>query len=167
MKINTLFSGTFFLFQYDFIQKSPFLVENAWEHRMFTTMQKKGQLIWKHSWIYSIFKCLSGWTKCRGECRIPARHWSSRTEDNICNRPGGRPCHAEIAKEMQRFAGYPPAVNSMSQETTHEIIEGNDLPKLQEADEVWREVIQWVTEGRVPKSSEVSGTVQKALTVRQ
>ena len=55
----------------------------------------------------------------------------------------------------------------MSQETTHEIIEGNDLPKLQEADEVWREVIQWVTEGRVPKSSEVSGTVQKALTVRQ
>ena len=40
MKINTLFSGTFFLFQYDFIQKSPFLVENAWEHRMFTTMEK-------------------------------------------------------------------------------------------------------------------------------
>ena len=40
MKINTLFSGTFFLFQYDLIQKSPFLVENAWEHRMFTTMEK-------------------------------------------------------------------------------------------------------------------------------
>ena len=42
MKINTLFSGTFFLFQYDLIQKSPFLVENAWEHRMFTTMEKNG-----------------------------------------------------------------------------------------------------------------------------
>ena len=42
MKINTLFSGTFFWFQYDFIQKSPFLVENAWEHRMFTTMEKNG-----------------------------------------------------------------------------------------------------------------------------
>ena len=26
---------------------SPILVENAWEQRMFTTMQKKGQLILK------------------------------------------------------------------------------------------------------------------------
>ena len=37
---------TFFWFQYDFLQerprrKSPIIVENAWEERMFTTMQKR------------------------------------------------------------------------------------------------------------------------------
>ena len=43
---ETLFSITFW-FQCDFMQKrprktSPILVENAWEQRMFTTMQKRG-----------------------------------------------------------------------------------------------------------------------------
>ena len=44
--LRLYFLGLFFWFQYDFIQKrprkkSPIIVENAWEQRMFTTMQKK------------------------------------------------------------------------------------------------------------------------------
>jgi len=36
-------------------ENSLILVENAWEHWMFTTMQKKGQFILKtHGWLYSI-----------------------------------------------------------------------------------------------------------------
>ena len=45
----TLFSRTFFWFQYDFIQKrsrkkSPIKVENAWKQRMLTNIQKKGAI---------------------------------------------------------------------------------------------------------------------------
>ena len=43
---QTFFLGLFFWLQYDFKKstwkKSPFLVENAWEQRMFTTMEKQG-----------------------------------------------------------------------------------------------------------------------------
>ena len=73
----------------------------------------------------------------------------------------------EVAKEMRILDSYPTAVHSMSEETRHEIIEGNELRKLQEVDEVWKEVIQWVTDGEVPKLSEVRGKVQEVLTLRQ
>ena len=39
------FPGLFFWCQYDFIQKSPLIVENAWEQRMFSTMGKKGLIL--------------------------------------------------------------------------------------------------------------------------
>ena len=55
----------------------------------------------------------------------------------------------------------------MSKETRHEIIEGNELKKLQEADEVWKEVIKWVAEGKVSKLPKMRGKVQEVLTVRQ
>ena len=58
----------------------------------------------------------------------------------------------EIEREQQKFAGYPPAVHSLSTETRYKIIEGNELQKLQESDEVWKEV-----DGRVPKMQEVKG----------
>ena len=77
---------------------------------------------------------------------------------------------AEVAKEMRMLCSlnsYPAAVHSMSTETRHEIVEGNELRKLQEADEVWKEVIKWVIEGEVPKLSEVRGKVQEVLTLRQ
>ena len=38
----------------------------------------------------------------------------------------------------------------MSQETRHEIIEGNKLRKLQEADKALKEVMQWVVERKAP-----------------
>ena len=47
----------------------------------------------------------------------------------------------EIGKERRKFAGYPPAVHSISLETRYEVIEGNELRKLQDSDEVWSEVI--------------------------
>ena len=55
----------------------------------------------------------------------------------------------------------------MSQETRHEIIEGKKIKKLQEADEVRREVIQWVLEGKASQMQELRGKVQKVRTVRQ
>ena len=55
---------------------------------------------------------------------------------------------SEIAKERRRFAGYSPAMHNMSQKTRHQIIERNELKKLHEADEVWKEVLQWVLEGK-------------------
>ena len=73
----------------------------------------------------------------------------------------------EMAKERRKFTGYPPAVFSMSPETQHEILEGNELRKLQEVDPVWQEVIKWVLEGKAPKLIEVRGKVQEVLTVRQ
>ena len=42
------------------------------------------------------------------------------------------------------FAGYPPAIYNLSNETRYEIMEGNALRKLQEEDEVWKEVIMWM-----------------------
>ena len=65
----------------------------------------------------------------------------------------------KIAKERQRFIGYQPAVHNMSLETRHKIIEGNELRKLQETDEVWKEVINY----RMPKLKELRGKVQKVL----
>ena len=73
----------------------------------------------------------------------------------------------EVAKKRRKFAGYPPAVHSMSPETQHEILEGNELRKLQEVDLVCQEVIKWVLDGKAPKLSEVRGKVQEVLTVRQ
>ena len=48
----------------------------------------------------------------------------------------------EIGKVRRKFAGYPPAVHNLSEKTRFEIVEGNVLRKLQEEDEVWREVIK-------------------------
>ena len=73
----------------------------------------------------------------------------------------------EIGKERQKFAGYPPAVHSMSPETRYEIIEGNELRKLQERDEVWKEVIKWILEDKAPKMQELRRSVQEVLSVRQ
>ena len=47
LEIKSYQFETFFWLQYDFIQKrprkkSPLIVENAWEQRMFTIMQKRG-----------------------------------------------------------------------------------------------------------------------------
>ena len=59
------------------------------------------------------------------------------------------------------------AVHSISQETRHEIIKGNELKKLQEADEVWKGVIQWVLEGKASQMQELRGKVQEVLAVRK
>ena len=64
----------------------------------------------------------------------------------------------------RKFAGYPPAVHNISEGTRFEIIEGNELRKLQEEDEVWQEVI---LSGKVPKMQEVRGGIQEVLSVRQ
>ena len=48
----------------------------------------------------------------------------------------------EIGKGRRKFAGYPPAVHNLSNKTRFEIIEGNELRKLQEEDVVWKEVIK-------------------------
>ena len=55
----------------------------------------------------------------------------------------------EIGKGRRKFAGYPPAIHNMSNETRFEIMEGNVLKKLQEEDEVWKEVIKWILDGKV------------------
>ena len=49
----------------------------------------------------------------------------------------------------------------MNPETKPEILEGNKSRTLQDADQVWKEVIKWVMEGRTPKLSEVQGKVQE------
>ena len=66
----------------------------------------------------------------------------------------------EIAKERQKFAIYLMVVHSMSPE-------GNELRKLQDADEVWKEVTKRVIEGWTPKLLELQGTVQEVLIVIQ
>ena len=58
-------------------------------------------------------------------------------------------------------------MHSISQETRHEIIKGNELKKLHEADEVLKGVIQWVLESKTPQMQELRGKVQGVLTVRQ
>ena len=73
----------------------------------------------------------------------------------------------EVTREWRKFAGYPPAVQSMSPEIQRKIIKGNRIRKLQEVDPVWQEVIKWVLEGKAPKLIEVRGKVQEVLTVRQ
>ena len=73
----------------------------------------------------------------------------------------------EIGKLRRDFTGYAPAVHSMTQETRYEIMEGNELRKLQESDEVWSEVIKWVLAGKVPKMMDLRGKVQEVLSVRQ
>ena len=55
----------------------------------------------------------------------------------------------------------------MSPETGHEILDGNESRKLQETNEVWKEVIKLILEGRTPKLLEVRGLIQEVLTVRQ
>ena len=42
----------------------------------------------------------------------------------------------EIGKSRREFTRYPPTVHSMILETRYEILEGNELRKLQESDEV-------------------------------
>jgi hypothetical protein len=73
----------------------------------------------------------------------------------------------EIGRERQKFAGYPPAIHNLSNETRYEIMEGNALRKLQEEDEVWKEVIKWIVDGKIPKMQEVRGGIQEVLSVRQ
>ena len=41
------------------------------------------------------------------------------------------------------------------------------LRKLQEEDEVWKEVIKWIVDGKVPKMQEVRGGIQESISVRQ
>ena len=41
------------------------------------------------------------------------------------------------------------------------------LRKLQEEDEVWKEVIKWIVDGKVPKMQEVSGEIQELISMRQ
>ena len=67
----------------------------------------------------------------------------------------------------RKFARYPPAIHSLSEETRFKIVEGNELRKLQEEDVVWQEVIKWILSGKVPKMQEVRGGIQEALSVRQ
>ena len=73
----------------------------------------------------------------------------------------------EIGKVRRKFSGYPPTVHNLSEVTRFEIVEGNELRKLQEEDEVWQEVIKWVLSGKVPKMQEVRGGIQEVLSVRQ
>ena len=73
----------------------------------------------------------------------------------------------EIGKVRRKFAGYPPTDHNLSEGTRFEIVEGNELRKLQEEDEVWQEVIKWVMSGQVPKMQEVRGGIQEILSVRQ
>ena len=73
----------------------------------------------------------------------------------------------EIGKVRRKFAGYPPAIHKLSNETRFEIVEGNELRKLQEEDEVWKEVIKWIINGKVPKMQEVRGGIQEVISVRQ
>ena len=46
----------------------------------------------------------------------------------------------EVGKVRRKFAGYPPAIHNLSNGTKFEIVEGNELRKLQEEDVVWKEV---------------------------
>ena len=73
----------------------------------------------------------------------------------------------EIGKERQKFAKYLPAIHNLSDETKYKIMEGNVMRKLQEEDEVWKEVIKWIIDGKVPKMQEVRGRIQEVISVRQ
>ena len=73
----------------------------------------------------------------------------------------------EIGKVRWKFAGYPPAIHNLSSETRFKILEGNELRKLQEEDVVWKEVIKWTVDGKVPKMQEVRGGIQEVISVRQ
>ena len=73
----------------------------------------------------------------------------------------------EIGKGRWKFAGYQPAIHNLSNETRFEIMEGYMLGKLQEEDEVWKEVIKWIVDGKVPKMQEVSGEIQELISMRQ
>ena len=46
-------------------------------------------------------------------------------------------------------------------------MEGNALRKLQEEDEVWKEVIKWIVDGKIPKMQEVRGVIHEVLSLRQ
>ena len=73
----------------------------------------------------------------------------------------------EIGKGRSKFAEYPPAIHNLGEETRFKIIEGNKLRKLQEYDEVWKEVFKWIVDGKVPKMQEVSGEIQELISMRQ
>ena len=73
----------------------------------------------------------------------------------------------EIGKGRRKFARYPPAIHNLINETRFEIMEGYMLGKLQEEDEVWKEVIKWIVDGKVPKMQEVSGEIQELISMRQ
>ena len=73
----------------------------------------------------------------------------------------------EIEKGRRKFAGYLPAVHNLSEGTRFEIVEGNELRKLQEEDEVWQEGSKWILSGKVPKMQEVRGGIQEVLSARQ
>ena len=38
---------------------------------------------------------------------------------------------------------------------------------MQEEDEVWKEVIKWIIDGKVPKMQEVRGRIHRVISVRQ
>ena len=65
----------------------------------------------------------------------------------------------------RKFARYPPAIQNLSNKTRFEIVEGNELRKLQEEDVVWKEVIKWIMNGKVPKMQEVRGEIQEVISV--
>ena len=73
----------------------------------------------------------------------------------------------EIGKGRRKVARYPPAIHNLINETRFEIMEGYMLGKLQEEDEVWKEVIKWIVDGKVPKMQEVSGEIQELISMRQ
>ena len=73
-------------------------------------------------------------------------------------------CHEGVAGEER---GRSFTFHNLSNETRCEVMEGNVLRKLQEEDEVWKEVIKWIVDGRVPKMQEVRGGIQEVISVRQ
>ena len=73
----------------------------------------------------------------------------------------------EIGKGRSKFAGYLPAIHNLGEETRFKIIEGNKQRKLQEYDEVWKEVFKWIVDGKVPKMQELRGGIREVISVRQ
>ena len=73
----------------------------------------------------------------------------------------------EIGIVRRKFDGYQPAIHNLREETRFEIVEGNELRRLQEEDVVRQEVIKWILSGKVPKMQEVRGGIQEVLSVRQ
>ena len=57
----------------------------------------------------------------------------------------------EIGIVRRKFDGYQPAIHNLREETRFEIVEGNELRRLQEEDVVRQEVIKWISSGKVPK----------------
>jgi len=57
----------------------------------------------------------------------------------------------EIGIVRRKFDGYQPAIYNLREETRFEIVEGNELRRLQEEDVVRQEVIKWISSGKVPK----------------